>query len=361
MTGSKVLASETRVALVSRHRIVENYRSLVERSDVGAIADLPADAFGHGLVPAARTVLDAGARAIGVTRLADALRLRQAGITSDIILWASAPSDDLSAVREHAIALGVSSREGLERAIAASVPALWLVVGERPGAETFTADELDDALRRIGALGTTPTTLGLSLAGGGVGLLIETLGRAVSAGIAITAVAAPLASLDPDVPRDLADAPPFLVRLGAELFGLSDSTAVATAATRPALSLLAPVIAVKRVAADVGISYGYTYRTTHDTRVALVPVGYGDGIDRSAGNAAQVMLGGTRYTIAGRVAMDASVLDIGSADVGVGDVVEFFGDPESGAPSAQDWAAVLGVSSAAIVAGLTARVERRWT
>lgn len=151
------------------------------------------------------------------------------------------------------------------------------------------------------------------------------------------------------------------VRLGAALYGLSARVgAVPDARLRPALTLRAPVMSVKRVAAEEGVSYGYTYRTRRRTTLALVPLGYADGVDRAAGNLVEVLLGQTRFTIAGRVAMDAITLDVGEHPVRVGDIVVAFGDPAGGAPSAFDWAAALGVSAESIAARLGRRVPRRY-
>lgn len=147
--------------------------------------------------------------------------------------------------------------------------------------------------------------------------------------------------------------------LGAEVFGLSDSTS-APIGVIPAATLTAPVLALKHAEASVGVSYGYTYVTRSSTTLALVPFGYGDGVDRSAGNAVPAQIGTQRFTIAGRVAMDASVFDVGDAPVSIGDPVVFFGSGDNGEPTVHEWAAALGMPSAAIVAGLTDRVERVW-
>ncbi len=77
------------------------------------------------------------------------------------------------------------------------------------------------------------------------------------------------------------------------------------------MTVRAPVALTKRVPAGAGVSYGHTYFTERETTLALVPVGYADGVPRAAGNRAPVLAAGAQRTIAGRVCMDQFVLDVG--------------------------------------------------
>ena len=84
------------------------------------------------------------------------------------------------------------------------------------------------------------------------------------------------------------------------------------------MTLFGRVALVKQVAAGSGVSYGHAYTTAADTTLALVPLGYADGLPRHAGNAGPVQLRGRRYTVAGRVCMDQVVLDLGDPSNGAG-------------------------------------------
>src|SRR5690606_18479552 len=130
------------------------------------------------------------------------------------------------------------------------------------------------------------------------------------------------------------------VRIGIGMYGLSPFAGRSSAdlGLRPAMTLRAAVAAVRRVPAGTGVSYDYTYRTSRETTLALVPLGYADGIPRQASDRGPVLIGGRRYTVSGRVAMDQFVVDVGDARVAVGDEVVLFGDPAHGHPSATDWA-----------------------
>ncbi|WP_258046072.1 alanine racemase C-terminal domain-containing protein [Leifsonia shinshuensis] len=143
--------------------------------------------------------------------------------------------------------------------------------------------------------------------------------------------------------------------LGPELLGLTD-----LAGTAPALRLTGEIIAVKRVGADRGVSYGYTYRTERPSTLVLVALGYADGILRVASNKAPVLVGETTGRITGRIAMDQFVVDIGDAGAQPGDPVVLFGDPARGEPSTLDWEAALGVAAPVITSRLGRRIERQY-
>ena len=128
----------------------------------------------------------------------------------------------------------------------------------------------------------------------------------------------------------------------------------------PVMRVSAPVLSVKRVPEGHGVSYGYVYRTSRETTLALVPLGYADGVPRSASGSGPVSINGARYEIAGRVAMDQFVVDVGDAQVEPGDRAILFGDPATGVPSADDWAAAADTINYEIVTRIGARVTRRY-
>ncbi|MGO4593574.1 alanine racemase [Leifsonia sp. 2TAF2] len=144
--------------------------------------------------------------------------------------------------------------------------------------------------------------------------------------------------------------------VGPELFGLDPAQRSA-----PAMRLEAEVIAVKRVPADRGVSYGYTYRTARPTTLALVALGYADGILRVASNKAPVKVGDTVGRITGRIAMDQFVVDIGDDAAAPGDPVILFGDARNGEPTVLDWADALGVAAPVITSRLGRRIERTYS
>ena len=128
---------------------------------------------------------------------------------------------------------------------------------------------------------------------------------------------------------------------------------------RAVMTLSGEVISVKPTAAGAGVSYGYSYHTTQATVLALVALGYADGVPRLASNSASVYVGGALHPLVGRVAMDQFVADVGSSSpVAVGDEAVLFGDAGTGHPTAVDWATWTGRTALEITAGIGSRVER---
>lgn len=130
------------------------------------------------------------------------------------------------------------------------------------------------------------------------------------------------------------------------LYGLDEDGG---AGTRPALRLTGRVLSTKPLRTGEAVSYGYTYRAAHDTRVALVTGGYAQGIVRALGNRARVEIDGVLRPIVGRVAMDVCVVDLEGSDAGVGTEAVFFGGPGPAAGELRTWAAVTGMTPAELL------------
>jgi alanine racemase len=140
---------------------------------------------------------------------------------------------------------------------------------------------------------------------------------------------------------------------GADLFGLTADEQLV-----PAMRVSARVLATKTIDAGEGVSYGNTYRATERTNLAMIGIGYTDGLDRSASNVGEVLLGGALRRIAGRVAMNVLMVDLGTSLVELGDEAVIFGDPAEGETSAADWAAPLGKTATEVASSFGARLLR---
>ena len=127
---------------------------------------------------------------------------------------------------------------------------------------------------------------------------------------------------------------------------------------RPAMTLRSEVVNVKRVAAGTGVSYGPDQVTGRATTLALLPLGFADGVPRAAQGRAAVLLHGRRCPIMGRIAMDQCVIDAGDLPVAIGDPVTVFGGP---GPSVADWAGWAGTNPHEILTGIGSRVGRLHT
>jgi alanine racemase len=329
------------------------------------------DGYGHGAVRCARAALDGGATWLGVAHLAEALQLRGAGLTAPILCLTAVPGEE----HEDAIRAGVDLTAGSVEQVTGVIAA----AAARAGARARVQLKADTGLARGGA--RTDQWLPLieaALAAQERGLVEvtglwshfassdvpgdpsidaqlsafgEALAIADKAGVTpeVTHIANTAAALT--LPESRFD----LVRLGGAIYGLSTLPGGAPSWLRPAMSLRARLAMVKRVPAGTGVSYGLRYVTDRETTLGLVPLGYADGIRRSAAGQLLVGFNGRRFPVAGTVCMDQFVVDLGDESAAVGDEVVLFGP---GGPSAQEWGEALGTISYEIALGLGARVPR---
>lgn len=342
------------------------------------MAVVKADAYGHGLVEVARTALAAGARYLGVAQLSEALALRAAGIDAPILSWLVTPGAPLDQAVAARIELSASAPWALaaiaEAAGRAGLPAqvhLKIDTGMgRGGATARDWDELVATAAHAASTGTIEVTgiwSHLATADDPGSAAIGAQRRAFDDALA----SAERAGLRPRLRHLSASAGFFtapdaafdMVRLGLAIYGLSPIPRHATAAElglRPAMRLESEVWLVKDVEAGTPVSYGHTYRTGEPTTLAMLPLGYADGIPRHASGTGPVLLGGRRTRIAGRVCMDQVAVDLHglAPHVGAGDVAVLFGDGSQGEPTVQEWADAAGTISYEIVSRLGARVPR---
>ncbi|MCR2785018.1 MULTISPECIES: alanine racemase [unclassified Microbacterium] len=369
---SRMPAGAMREAVIDVGAIGANIRHLRRLTGVEILAVVKADGYGHGALRTARAALDAGATRLGVADVTEALALRRAGVDAPILAWLHAPGASFAEPAAQDIELGVSSFDQLLAAAAAATAdrpvAVHLKVETGLGrnglspAEWGTVFAEAARLERIGRVrvaGIFSHLSNTSAADDRAALAVfhEAMGLAASVGLAPhtrhiaatnAAIALPEARLD-------------CVRIGIGMYGLSpfDDRTSADLGLRPAMTLRAAVAAVRRVPAGQGVSYGYLHRTEGETTLALVPLGYADGVPRAASSLGPVMIGGRRYTVAGRIAMDQFVVDVGDAPVAVGDEVVLFGDPTLGAPGADEWGVASGSINYEIVTRIGPRVPRR--
>ncbi len=142
---------------------------------------------------------------------------------------------------------------------------------------------------------------------------------------------------------------------GAELYGLT-----ADRELRPAMRVSALVLGSKVIDAGESVSYGYTWTAARRTTLALVGIGYADGLDRIAGNVGSLRLRGAPRPVVGRVAMNVLVLDLGGEAAEIGDEAVVFGDPADGEPAVWEWAGSLGKPAAEVVSVFGSHLERTY-
>ncbi len=340
--------------VVDLEAIRGNVAVLRERVGRPLMAVVKADGYGHGLVPSARAALAGGADMLGVALLDEALALRAAGIAAPVLAWLGVPGERLG--------------DAIAADIEVSANAVWALAELRAAARAVGQParvhlKVDTGLSRAGATPAEwPAVLDAAVAGAAAGELRPvavwshlayadepghpTVDRQLGA-LLQAADDAERAGL-PGLRRHLANSAATLtrpdtwldiVRPGIACYGLDPLGGdPAVHGLRPAMTVRAQVALVKRVPAGSGVSYGHEYVTDRETGLALVPIGYAEGIPRNATNVGPVWLAGARRRISGRVCMDQFVVDVGDDDVQPGDEVVLWGPGTAGEPTAQDWA-----------------------
>jgi alanine racemase len=377
-TGPALPAGLPACALVDLDAVSANVAALRRIAPGAALmAVVKADGYGHGMVPVARAALAGGADQLGVAHLREALDLRAAGVDAPVLAWLTVPGDRYAEALAADVEIGVSAPATLEEVATAA-----RVVGRtarvqlkadtglsRNGCPPQLWPELLAATRRLAAEGAVELTGVFShfaCADEPEHPSVRAQREAFDAAVAVVERAGlpvPLRHLANSAATVLDERARYdLVRPGISVYGFSPAphrVGAAELGLRPAMTLLARVAMVKRVPRGTGVSYGYTYTTPAETTLALVPLGYGDGLPRHASGTGPVLLGGRRHTVAGRVCMDQVVLDLGpDGDARIGDVAVMFGDGRDGGPTATEWADAAGTIDYEIVTRIGARVPR---
>ena len=362
--------------VVDLDAIAANTAVLRERVARPLMAVVKADGYGHGLVPAARAVLAGGADFLGVAVLEEALALRAAGVTAPLLAWLHGPGTDYAAALAADVEVSVNATWALDEVVAAvratGRPArLHLKVDtglSRGGATPEDWPGLVAAAARAQADGEievvglwshmiyadAPTHPSIAAQ---VTVFEEAVALARGAGLTDARLHLANSAATVALPHTWYD----FVRPGVALYGLDPLGGnAADHGLRPAMTVQAPVALTKRVPAGSGVSYGHAYVTERETTLALVPVGYADGVPRAAGNRAPVLAAGEQRTIAGRVCMDQFVLDVGDAAVEPGDAVVLWGPGDRGEPTAQQWADAVDTIHYELVTRVGGRFHRRY-
>jgi len=313
-----------------RSNLREFRRRVGPEVELGAV--VKANGYGHGMLEVSEIVLDAGATWLCVNSVEEAVQLREAGFTGRVLVLGYIPLDALDAVVEHRLRPVVYNRETLDRLdrLAADAGVTVLIhLKIETGTHRQGVDEADVPafVERIVA------SRGLRLEGVSTHFAniedttdhpyaerqIATFSRVVerlrASGTDIPVVHAACSAATLLFTRTHLD----LARLGIALYGIwpSKETYVSclergkpTLDLRPALTWKTRVAQVKTVPEGGYLGYGCTFRTTRESRIAVLPVGYHEGYDRALSNAAHVLVRGRRAPVRGRVCMNMTLVDV---------------------------------------------------
>ncbi len=342
---------------------------------VQLLASLKADAYGHGAIKAARTVLHNGASMLGVATLSEATPLREAGIIAPILIFGYVPLWQMRAAVHQDVSVTLYTQEAAQALSRAAttlgkVAKVHVKIDTGMGRLGIRYEQLEDILALLREITSLP---GLDLEGlythfamadtqnkqhallqlarfEQVLTAVDAHGlrpRIIHAANSATTLSMPQAHFD-------------MVRPGIALYGLDPSPEIPLpAGFRPALSFKTQVSQVKLVPPGECISYGCTYTTERPTWVATLPVGYADGFRRAPQNWGSVLIHEQEAPILGRVCMDQCMVDVTHIPhVRIGDEVVLIGRQGQVSLSAEQVATRLGTINYEVVSEILARVPR---
>ncbi|GGV57357.1 alanine racemase [Streptomyces longisporoflavus] len=374
MTETAPLRARAEIDLAALRANVRSLRA--HAPDAAFMAVVKADAYGHGMVPCARAAVEAGATWVGTATPEEALALRAAGIGGRVMCWLWTP--------------GGPWREGVDADLDMSVSGMWalreVVAAAREAGRTARIQlKADTGLGRNGCMPADWPELVSQARQAEAEGLVRVTGiwshfacadepghPSIAAQLVLfreMIAAAEERGIRPEV-RHIANSPGTLtlpethfdlVRPGIAMYGISPVPQVGTPedfGLRPVMTLSASLALVKHAPGGHGVSYGHQYVTPGETTLGLVPVGYGDGIPRHASGTGPVLVGGKLRKVAGRVAMDQFVVDLGGDEPAVGSEAVLFGPGDRGEPTAEDWAQAAGTIAYEIVTRIGSRVPR---
>lgn len=364
-------------AVIDLDAIAHNVRLLREKAGSAQVmVVVKADGYGHGATQTARAALAAGATELGVATIDEALALRRDGITAPVLAWLHPPGTDFAPALQADVEIGVSSARQLAELLDAV---------ERTGRTATVTVKADTGLNRNGVrVAEYPallTALKRAVADDAIrlrGLMshlvhgddpanplndvqaqrlrgLVTLSRDEGVRYDVVHLSnSPAAMTRPDLSFDM-------VRPGIAVYGQTPIPERGDMGLIPAMTLKCTVALVCPARAGEGVSYGHTWVADRDTTVALLPIGYADGVFRNLSGRIDVLINGRLRRSVGRVCMDQFVVDVGpEGDVAEGDDAILFGPGTHGEPTAQDWADLLGTINYEVVTSPRGRVTRSY-
>lgn len=360
-------------AVIHLSNFRDNLRSIKRHlaPHVKICAAIKADAYGHGSSEIARAAVDEQVDYLAVARTDEGVSLRESGIDTPILVLGLPIPDDIPLLIAHRLATLVADKTVIEMIETEAKkrgekPELHIKVDTGMGRIGCTPEEAEPLARMIAQsnrlnLGGVCTHFPVADENDLSYTItqIERFQRAVDAmkekGIDPGIVHAANSGAVLHCPESHFD----MVRPGILLYGYYPSREQKRIlSVAPVMELETNVTFLKKVPPDTPISYGLTYRTTKETVIATLPVGYGDGYSRLLSNKGEVLINGKRYPIAGRVCMDQTMVDIGlDSGIKLFDRAVLFG-PDPRGPSAEELADAIGTISYEVITGINKRVPR---
>ncbi|MBE7036232.1 MAG: alanine racemase [Ruminococcaceae bacterium] len=346
-------------------------KSLLQKS-TRVMAVVKADAYGHGAVPCAETLLDAGADYLAVATLEEALELRRAKITAPILILGYTAPDQAEMMVKYHITATVYSQEMAEKLSVAAAEnktkaKIHLKINTGMERIGFMPEQTEEMLSVCRLPGLEPEGIFTHLAcadcadSSSVHTQYQRFSFAVES-LKREGITIPLRHVLNSA--GIFDFPEYqleMVRPGIILYGYYPSDYIHTerAKLKPVLSLKSRVIHLHSVEEGTGIGYGWTYEAQKPIQVATVPVGYADGYSRLLSNRAEMMIGGQKVPVIGRICMDQCMIDVTSVHtITVGDIITVIGKEGEASITADDLAKKTETISYEVLCDISKRVPR---
>jgi len=335
------------------------------------MAIVKADGYGHGAVETARAALQGGARRLGVALVEEGEELREAGLTAPIHLLFEPPPEAAARVAELDLIPTVyttSYAHALSRAAVAGDGKLKLHIKIDTGMHRMGADPAEAAalvlevasLPGIEVEGIYTHLANASLPGDPFSTQQWEVFRQVLEEVEAKGVEVPLRHVAASgASLSFPDSRLEMIRLGIAMYGLLPGSEYrGNLDLRPALSIKTRISRVFRVCEAEGVSYGLTYRCERDTWIAVLPIGYADGLPRALSNRWEVLIAGKRYPQVGTVCMDLCMVDLVEDSYEPGEEVTVIGGYGADEWGVERAAEVLGTINYEVVCGIGKRVPR---
>ena len=338
----------------------------------GVMAVVKANAYGHGLTVVAEAALSAGCSHLAVALPDEGVALRQAGIAAPVFVLGLIAPEEADVCARHNLTVTVCASEHLPPLVAAAKktgrPVGVMLKADtgmnRIGAKEADAVKLAGQLKNMAGIHFSGLFTHFASAGGPdlsyakeqFGKFRELVSRLEEMGLRPPLVSASASGAIFTLPDSQFD----LVRAGLAMYGLYPSDFIAARhKLSPALKLATRISYVKDVAKGAAVSYEMTWRAKENCRIAVLPLGYGDGYSRLLSNRAEVLIGGRRYGVAGNVCMDQMMVCIDdNYDIKAGEEAVLVGEQGEDAITFEELARSAGTINYELACNIAARVPR---
>ena len=330
----------TTVAVINLDRLASNLEVVRRRAPQAKIlAMVKANAYGHGLVGTSRVLQHLGVEMLGVAFVHEAEALREGGVSAPILVITPTTPEDAPSIVQHALHVVVCSVEEAAvlsragQAAGVTIPVhLYVDTGmHRDGVAPENVVPTLEAMTTLASLDVcgicthfaTADQVESPFLDQQLQSFLSVVDAARDHGFVFAYIhAANTASIWHRLASHCT-----MVRPGLSLYGYG-LLEVPEQELLPVMSLQTTITGLRRIRAGEGASYGRRYIAPHETTIATLPIGYGDGYFRGFTGKTWCLIHGTKYPIVGTICMDACMVDVGNADVAIGDVAVLLGEQQ---------------------------------